>query len=287
MAEHLGQRQVGLRDGDVAEQRLGQLVAGARAARRSARRSAPPGGAWNSKPLVDQRDVVGDRLAVAGEHDLGRQLPRLAQRLDVGHERLRAARRVAGRRPSSSGRAISGFEEMCLIRWSAAIRILRSRVPEDRVGWAVPGPVQDLAACGRAAPGARRRAAAASPSPSRPRPGTPTRPCAARCTMSSGMPLRSITPLANSSSRAASSREVLGEAGPACRSPPPRRPEWPDDDVDQAEVVDVLVREHDQLDVVDRAAVLGELVLELVERLARVRARSRPASAGRPRSGRC
>ena len=30
VAEHLGQRQVGLRDGDVAEQRLRELVAGAR-----------------------------------------------------------------------------------------------------------------------------------------------------------------------------------------------------------------------------------------------------------------
>ena len=33
------------------------------------------------------------------------------------------------------------------------------------------------------------------------------------------------------------------------------------DDVDQSEVVDVLVRQDDQLDVVDRMSVLGELVL--------------------------
>ena len=43
-------------------------------------------------------------------------------------------------------------------------------------------------------------------------------------------------------------------------------PEWRDDDVDQPEVVDVLVGEHHQLDVLDRVAVLGELVLQLVER---------------------
>ena len=42
------------------------------------------------------------------------------------------------------------------------------------------------------------------------------------------------------------------------------------DDVDQAEVVDVLVGEDHQLDVLDRVAELGELALELVERLARV-----------------
>ena len=65
VAEHLGQRQVGLRDRDVAEQRLRELVAGARALGDQARRSSPRAGAWNSKPLVDQRDVVGDRLAVA------------------------------------------------------------------------------------------------------------------------------------------------------------------------------------------------------------------------------
>ena len=46
-----------------------------------------------------------------------------------------------------------------------------------------------------------------------------------------------------------------------------------DDDVHEPEVVDVLVRQHDQLDVVDRVAVLGELVLELVERAPGVRAR--------------
>ena len=80
--------------------------------------------------------------------------------------------------------------------------------------------------------------------------------------------------------------EVLGEAGELVD----RRDLGAgvaDDDVHQAEVVDVLVGEHHQLDVVDRVPVLGELVLELVQRAAGVRARSRPASAGRPRSGRC
>ena len=43
------------------------------------------------------------------------------------------------------------------------------------------------------------------------------------------------------------------------------------EDLDQAEVVDVLVGDHDQLEVLDRVAELLELVLELVERLAGVR----------------
>ena len=41
-----------------------------------------------------------------------------------------------------------------------------------------------------------------------------------------------------------------------------------DEDLDQPQVVDVLVGDDHQLQVVDRAAVLGELVLELVEGLA-------------------
>ena len=43
------------------------------------------------------------------------------------------------------------------------------------------------------------------------------------------------------------------------------------DDVDEPEVVHVLVGEDDQLDVVDRIAVLGELMVELVERAPGVR----------------
>ncbi len=43
-----------------------------------------------------------------------------------------------------------------------------------------------------------------------------------------------------------------------------------DDDLDQAEVVDVLVGDDDQLEVVDRVAAGAELALQLVERLAGV-----------------
>ena len=46
-----------------------------------------------------------------------------------------------------------------------------------------------------------------------------------------------------------------------------------DDDLDQPEVVDVLVGDDHELEIVDRVAPLGQLVLELVERLAGVRAR--------------
>ena len=86
------------------------------------------------------------------------------------------------------------------------------------------------------------------------------------------MPLRSITPRRELVVAGGVLAEVLGEVGELVD----RRDLGAGvagDDVDEPEVVDVLVGEHDQLDVVDRVAVLGELVLELVQRAARVRAR--------------
>ena len=126
-------------------------------------------------------------------------------------------------------------------------------VPEDGVRGAVARAVLDLerAVAELAAP--RRRAAAGSPRPARPRRGSCARRCAARVTTSSGMPWRSISAAANSSSRSASSpkfstngtthvdRRDLGARALG-------------DDVDQAEVVDVLVGEDDQLEVLDRVA---------------------------------
>ena len=81
------------------EQRLGQLVAGARLLGDQVVDLVRPLGV-ELEALVDQGDVVGDRLAVAGQHDLGRQLARLAQRVEVGDERLRAAA-VRASSPSS------------------------------------------------------------------------------------------------------------------------------------------------------------------------------------------
>ena len=71
VAEHLAQRQVGLGDRDVAPQRLRDLV----------RRARPLGDQpadlaraplVQREALVDQLDVVGDRVAVAGEDELER-----------------------------------------------------------------------------------------------------------------------------------------------------------------------------------------------------------------------
>ena len=72
---------------------------------------------------------------------------------------------------------------------------------------------------------------------------------------SSGMPLRSISSTAKRSSASASSSKLASRSVAA----PERRHLGAgvlDDDLDQAEVVDVLVGDDDQLEVVDRVAAL-------------------------------
>ena len=189
MPEHLGERQVGLRDRDVAEQRLRELVAAARLlGDQLVDLLRPP--AVELEPLVDQGDVVGDRLAVAGEHDLGRQLASLSERLEVGDERLRpvAPVRVA---VASSGREISGLEEMCLIRWSAAIRI-RALRPRRSCPTGCARPVQHLSVRSRSSSISPSRSGRVTlrlraPAPERGRDGPQ------RLDDSSGMPFRSMT----------------------------------------------------------------------------------------------
>ena len=103
----------------------------------------------------------------------------------------------------------------------------------------------------------------------RPRRGTRATPSAARATRPRGCRGAASAPSANSSSRSARSRSCSTQRASrssAATSAPERRARI----VDQPEVVDVLVGDDDQLEVLDRVAALGELALELVQRLARV-----------------
>jgi hypothetical protein len=70
MADHLGESEEGLGDGDVAPDRLGDLVgvAGLLGDQLVDLLLAP---VVLGDALVDQGGVVDDRLAVAGEDDLG------------------------------------------------------------------------------------------------------------------------------------------------------------------------------------------------------------------------
>ena len=109
---------------------------------RSAGGSSPPAGRAVAERSSIRRDVVGDRLAVAGEHELELHLP--------GRSAARRCRSTSawGAGPSyvgagaPSGRASRGLEEMCAIRWSAGEQDRAALIQEDRVRGAVAGPVQ-------------------------------------------------------------------------------------------------------------------------------------------------
>ena len=219
--------------------------------------------AVEGEALVDQRAVVGDRLAMTGEEDACGQLPRLPQRLDVGHQRVRAARR--SRRAAGRCR---GFEEMCAIRWSAQMRISRSASQKS---------VSDGLCPGRCCTSSdRSRSFSCSPSWS------------GRVTFAFAPQARKLR-----ETRAQRHHDVLrdsvaehqrgGELVVALDVVSEVLDERHDDvdrrdvrarsvgdDLDQPQVVDVLVGQDDQLDVGDRPPQVRQLVLQLVERLARV-----------------
>ena len=155
-------------------------------------------------------------------------------------------------------------------RWSAAIRILPLLVPEDRVGGAVAGAVQrPRRVRSRKRQRARRPRAAASPSTCEPQPRKLRETLRSAAVTSSGMPLRSISSTAKSSSASASSSKLASRSAatpsaatsaPECSTTISTRPRW-----SMCWWVTI-----DQLEVVDRVAALGQLALQLVERLARV-----------------
>ena len=179
-------------------------------------------------------------------------------------------RLASARSEPSRGREISGFEEMCLIRWSAAIRIRRSasqkRVSEGLwPGRSWTSSVRSRSSSG--SPSARGRVTFAFEPQARKLPrhlaqradhvlGDPVAQHQRRCLLvvALGVARRS----SRRRGRPTSMRRHLGAGAPG-------------DDVHQAEVVDVLVGDDHQLDLLDPVPERLELVLELVERLARVR----------------
>src|SRR3954447_8236957 len=110
VAEHLAEREVGLRDRDVAPQRLGDLVgrAGALLDQPADLARAP---VVEREALVDQLHVVGDGVAVPGEDDLDVHVARLAQRAHVGQQRPRAPAPRLARPPAERARGSRGRRE--------------------------------------------------------------------------------------------------------------------------------------------------------------------------------
>ena len=100
--------------------------------------------------------------------------------------------------------------------------------------------------------------------------GTRRRPSRARSPPPAGTPCRRMIRIENSSSAAALARKS-SRYGPSGEAPPPRRPSGGRGSP-AARVVHVLMGEDDQLQVLDPSAERIERPLELVQRLARVRA---------------
>ena len=174
VAPHLAARSRTRVSGPSAEHAAAPCAPAARAsgsARRSARR--------------DRRSARRGRESTSSR----RQLARGAHRLDVVDQRVRALRR--SRRRRSSGREISGLEEMCASRWSPREQDPPLLVPEDRVRRAVARAVQDAEACGRAA-------SASSPS----------------CSGARDLAARAERP-ERGADRAEHGRQVVGDAVPA------------------------------------------------------------------------
>ena len=145
--EHLRERQVRLGDGDVAPHLQRDLVRGERPAAEHPQDLARAA-LVHAQPLVDQRRVVDDRLAVAGQ----RPARPAARAWPASSRCSRSAPAVASRaaRRRSSGRETSGLEEMCASRWSPAISIRRSssqKIVSEGCGRGGGGP----RSCGRAA----------------------------------------------------------------------------------------------------------------------------------------
>ena len=158
---------------------------------------------------------------------------------------------------------------MWAIRWSAAIRIRRSASQKTVSEGLWPGRCR--ASQGAVAEG---DLLAVVERPGHLRRASPSRGSCARRSAGRRRPPRGCRCAASARPRTRSSRlGVLVEVGEALGGDADRRDLGAgvlDDDLDQAEVVDVLVGEDDQLEVVDRVAALAELALQLVERLARV-----------------
>ena len=206
--------------------------------------------------------MVDDRVAVAGEDERDRHRAGLAQRLDIGGERL-GALRGAVQRPRDQ-RVGGDVREQVV----GTDQDLPLGVPEDRVGGAVAGPVEgaqgavaeaDLLAIVERAGHLDPRAPAAE--------------AAGDAAQRRRHFLRDPVAQHQLDGEAVLRLGVLVEVGQALGGDADRRHLGTGvlgDDLDQAEVVDVLVGDDHQLEVVDRVAAGAELDSQLVERLARV-----------------
>ena len=159
---------------------------------------------------------------------------------------------------------------MWAIRWSAAIRIRRSGVPEDRVRGAVARAVEDLQPA--VAELHRLPVAERARHPAMRAPGAEAARHRLQCVDDV---LGDAVAQHQVAGEGVLALGVLAEVGDPLDRDVDRRDLGPrvlGDDLDQAQVVDVLVGEDHQLEVVDAVAEGAELGVQLIEGLAGVRA---------------
>jgi hypothetical protein len=173
----------------------------------------------------------------------------------------------AVRSRSPSGRAISGLDEMRLMRWSPPRTIPR------RSSWKSVSEGEWPGRC-RTRRVRSRRSSVAPAGSGRRGPGAP--PAERPADRAQGVADVLRDPVAGHDRVR---ERVVGLHVRAVRRQPRREAVErrdlgagaPREDVDEPDVVHVLVGDHDQLEVLDAPAERGERLLELVERLARVR----------------
>ena len=206
-----------------------------------------------------------------GQDQPGRQLAGGPQRLDVLQQRSRPG--AGGSAASSSGRDDQRVGRDPREQMVAGDQDLPLLVPEDRVRRAVPGRWKirsvrsrelELLAVAQRDGHAPARAEGAERRGQRPEHGGQV----------VGHPVAAHDRLGELVVGGGAAREAL-EVGAEQVQRGHLGARAAGQDLEQAEMIHVLVGEHDQLEVLDPAPVRGERALEVVERLAGVRARCR------------
>src|SRR5579884_284838 len=263
VSEHLREGQVGLRDSDVAPHLQRDLI-GAQSLAVEDLQHAGSAPAMHAQPLVDQLDVLEDRIAVTGQDETRRQLARGPERIDVLKERPRPRFRGARQRTGHQRVGRDPPEQMV-----ARDQDLPLLVPQDGVRRAVPGPVEDAER--PVAPGELLTVTQSDGHvPARAERAERGGQRAEHRGQIAGHPVAAHDRLRELVVGRGAARKALQVGGEQVKRGH-LRPRTPGQDLEQAEVIHVLVGQHDQLEVLDPAAMCREGTLQVVERLAGVR----------------
>ena len=224
-----------------------------------------------AKAFVDEPDMVGDRLAVARQHELDLHVAGGAQGLQIALERVRP--RCAGR----VGRGVAVIQRTRdeRIRGDVLDQVVPSqedrplRIEEQGVRGAMAGPVEDPQCAV-----AERELAAVAHRPADVDAGPPGAEAGGHRLQRGHQVLGYAMTQHQPRREFVVALHVLAVAGQHRGQPVQRRDlgaRAPGKDAGQADVVHVLVSDDQQPQLVDRVAAVDHRALELVEGLPRVR----------------